>query len=87
MARDVTWGTVPLNAQPGDLLLALTDGVPEAMNGAGKSFGRDRLATLFDQNRTSPPEKLLDTIDRAFLDHMKGTQIADDSTVVVVRFS
>jgi serine phosphatase RsbU (regulator of sigma subunit) len=87
MTGDATWDTVPLTVQPGDLLLALTDGVTQAMNAAGKSFGRDRLATLFDQKRTAPPEKLLDTIDRALLDHMKGKQFADDSTVVVVRFS
>jgi serine phosphatase RsbU (regulator of sigma subunit) len=87
MMADATWDTAALAVQPGDLLLCLTDGVIEARNSAGALFGRERLARVFEQHRASPPALLLEAIDQAVLEHLKGAQISDDFTLVAVKFS
>jgi serine phosphatase RsbU (regulator of sigma subunit) len=87
VTEEATWETVSFLALPGDVLLGLTDGVPEAMDGAGEPFGRQRLADLFDRNRASSPEQLLAVIDQALLDHLKGKRTTDDCTLVAVQFS
>jgi sigma-B regulation protein RsbU (phosphoserine phosphatase) len=87
LLEDADWDTASLAVQPGDLLLALTDGVPEAMNAAGQFFGRERLADLLAKHRTADPEALLEVIDAAVLEHLKGAPVLDDSTLVLVKFS
>ncbi len=47
--------------EPGDVLFAYTDGVPDAKNAAGVKFGKPRMKELLDQPVSSAKE-LLDRI-------------------------
>ncbi len=87
LAEDMSWDTQSFRVQPGDSLLLLTDGLTEAMSVSGELFGRKRLADLLNRNRTSPPEAILREIEHSLLDHVKGERIADDFTLVVVKFT
>ena len=72
---------------PGDLLLAYTDGVTEAMNAAGDFYGEERLMALLSG---LPPgfsargtiERILDDLRR----FLAGVDAGDDITLVAVRF-
>ena len=70
---------------PGDLLVAYSDGVTETMNETGEEFGEERLAGLLLENRTSSAaaiRKLVAERTKAFA----GTAPQyDDITLVVVK--
>jgi serine phosphatase RsbU (regulator of sigma subunit) len=75
-----------LQLQPGDVIIAFSDGVSEALNDAGEEFTDERLLASVDAHRHSSPQQLLDGLladVRAFC----GTATAnDDVTIVVVRY-
>jgi len=70
--------------EPGDTLLAFTDGVPDALSPAGERFGHERMLSLV----ASPPPsagELLDRIQAALLAHMGDAAPFDDVTILAVR--
>lgn len=75
-----------LQLQPGDVIIAFSDGVSEALNDAGEEFTDERLLASVDAHRHASPQQLLDGLladVRAFC----GTATAnDDITIVVVRY-
>jgi phosphoserine phosphatase RsbU/P len=70
---------------PGDLMVACTDGITEAMDPAGTEFSRPRLAGLVSQFRRLKPEEVL----RAVLDeveiHSRGGLYEDDRVLMVMK--
>jgi serine phosphatase RsbU (regulator of sigma subunit)/pSer/pThr/pTyr-binding forkhead associated (FHA) protein len=75
-----------LTLTPGDLVVAFSDGVSEALNEAGEEFTDARLLASIDNHRGKKPQELLDALladVRAFCG--SATQ-SDDVTMVVVRY-
>ena len=70
--------------QPGEMLLALTDGVPDALGPKGERFGRERVLSVLSPAPASAPE-LLERVRQALLAHMGGTAPFDDVTMLAVR--
>ncbi len=75
-----------LKLQPGDLLIAYTDGVTEAMNEHEVEFGEERLEELLRGNRTAKLEDLVTTIQKR-VEGFSGVrdQFADDFTLLLAR--
>jgi phosphoserine phosphatase RsbU/P len=70
--------------QPGDLLVAFSDGITEAGVGAGSEFGESRLAVLVGASR----EKPLQVIQAQVLEAVRawaGPEFEDDMTLMLVR--
>jgi sigma-B regulation protein RsbU (phosphoserine phosphatase) len=69
---------------PGDLLIAYTDGLPEATNPAGEAFGFERIERLV---MLAPPEPaaLLDALRAALIEHQRSDLGHDDQTIVVLQ--
>ena len=67
----------------GDRLLLFTDGVTEAVNGAGEEYGEDRLIELLRKNRGRSAVELHDAILTAVGEFSRGAR-ADDATLIVV---
>jgi serine phosphatase RsbU (regulator of sigma subunit) len=67
----------------GDIIVLFTDGVTEAMNGAGALYGQARLEEALNTYADLPPEKLLDKI----FEEVSGFQEEqrDDMTLVVIK--
>jgi len=68
---------------PGDRLCFYTDGVVEARNEIGESYGTDRLIACFAEHGAEPAERLAERIladQRAF----RGSQPASDDVTLVV---
>ena len=71
---------------PGDLLVAFSDGVVEATSDTGEEFGDKRLLTVIQEQWDSSASDIRNAIHA----HLKGftgdTPVADDQTLIVVRF-
>ena len=76
-------GTVTL--EPGDVFVAYTDGVSEAMNGDHEEWGEDQLAATTLPARSVACQELIARIMRAADDFVAGAPQHDDMTLVVVR--
>jgi serine phosphatase RsbU (regulator of sigma subunit)/CHASE2 domain-containing sensor protein len=72
---------------PGESLVLVSDGVPEAMNPAGEMFGRARLSRLLT---TMPAEQTAEERVKAVNDEVRrfaaDADMADDVTILVVRW-
>jgi serine phosphatase RsbU (regulator of sigma subunit) len=80
---DIEFVVREVQLQPGDLFFAFTDGVPDALNSAGNSFGRERLISLLHAD-TSAGTLLTDL--NAILDrYTAGTEQFDDITLLSVH--
>ena len=70
---------------PGDLLVAFTDGISEAMNAADEEWGERRLIEAIRCHRALPPGALIERIMASADAFVAGAPQHDDMTVVVVR--
>jgi sigma-B regulation protein RsbU (phosphoserine phosphatase) len=70
--------------EPGDILVAFTDGVTEATNSNGELFGRERLYSLLARPVSTAAE-LLDRIRADVKEHVGGADPSDDIAMLAVR--
>ena len=80
--RDVTSDT-RARLEPGDVLVAYTDGIVEAMNQAGEVYSSERLAASLERVAKEPVEHIRDALLADVTAWMSSQ--ADDLTVLVVR--
>jgi sigma-B regulation protein RsbU (phosphoserine phosphatase) len=86
MLEGVSYREAALELEPGDAVIAYSDGLTEAANAAGEEFGPARLRSLLGDVRGLPPavvgQRILTAVD-AFLGEVR---VADDlSLAVIVR--
>jgi sigma-B regulation protein RsbU (phosphoserine phosphatase) len=83
-----------IRMDPGDFLVAYTDGVTEAASPLGELYGEQRLVDVLMHAIQSPggqngekisPSFLMDVIDQAVTDFSEGCPQADDLSLVVVK--
>ena len=81
---DMTYpeGRVTLN--PGDIVVAYSDGITEPENDFG-DFGEERLKQIVQENRGLPLPRISDAILNAVTDWIGGEEQPDDMTVVLAR--
>ena len=85
MMPEMDFRVAAAQLEPGEGLLAFTDGVTEARSHAGALYGEDSLLALF--SGVSSASSLLDAIEAAVLAHAAGREQADDITLLAVRRS
>lgn len=71
--------------EPGEFLLAFTDGVTEARDPNRGFFTDQRLVTLVEEELPVSASALLDRIDTALKQHEAGCGLSDDITMLAVR--
>jgi sigma-B regulation protein RsbU (phosphoserine phosphatase) len=71
--------------QPGDMLVAYSDGVTEQQNTKGEEFGTTRLQNVITQNLDSSAAGLRDKIEAALSAFAQGTPAGDDITLLIVK--
>ena len=71
--------------EPGDLLVAFTDGISEAMNAADEEWGEERLCQAVRACAGLTAAEVLDHVLRAADAFVAGAPQHDDMTLVVVR--
>jgi serine phosphatase RsbU (regulator of sigma subunit) len=70
-----------------DLLIAFSDGIFEAPNAANEEFGETRLIDVVRDAWNTSPENIRDVVLSAVRNFIRDTPVADDQTLVVVRFN
>jgi len=72
-------------AEPGDLLVAYSDGITEAENQADRPFDEDGLERAVHTYAASPAPELARTLFTMVEQHAGDEKLAGDLTVVVVK--
>jgi len=70
--------------RPGDLLVAYTDGVTEAVNAEGDEWGLEGLLKAIDKREGASPDEIARSIFAQMAEFSEGHQ-TDDATVLVAR--
>ncbi len=76
-------GVVELRA--GDVLVACTDGITEAMDVAGNEFGKPELAASVAAKRERTPQEILRAVIAEVEKHSKGGMYEDDRILLVMK--
>lgn len=70
---------------PGDLLVAYSDGVPDAVNPANESYGQERLMEVLEAHRTSSADEVCDAVLKDVFAFRGPAPAFDDITLLVMR--
>jgi len=70
---------------PDDILLAFTDGVPEAHNPENEEFGEDRLQLLLRQTAHLPADEISARISAEMKNWIRDAEQYDDLTFIVMK--
>jgi phosphoserine phosphatase RsbU/P len=70
--------------QPGDTVIAYTDGMIEAVNPSGQEWGVEGITKAALESTAQNPDELVDAIFSALDEFSRGQQ-TDDATVLVLR--
>ena len=71
--------------EPGDLLVAFTDGVTEPENAYEQEFGESRLTELLLRHADRPAEEIISTVMAEVIDWTGDPTLQDDMTMLVAR--
>jgi phosphoserine phosphatase RsbU/P len=74
-----------VRVEPGDVLLAFTDGVTEPENSYAEEFGERRLIGTVREDLDSAPEALANEIYRRITDWTGSTEAQDDMTMLYLK--
>ncbi len=81
---DWTYEEGQIQLDPGDLVVAYTDGVSEAVNPDGEYWGIEGVARATAERITHAPEEIVSAV-LASMDHFSHGRQDDDATVAVLR--
>jgi sigma-B regulation protein RsbU (phosphoserine phosphatase) len=85
LMRDGSWEPGQVRLERGDLFVAFTDGISEAMNQADDEWGEERLIDAARAMRTAPVKAILENIVRSADGFAAGAPQYDDMTLIVAR--
>jgi sigma-B regulation protein RsbU (phosphoserine phosphatase) len=83
----MTYEQAEVKIQPGDLLLAFTDGITEPENIYGEEFGEDRVLEVVRRALNASPQVLVEEIYRSVSDWTGSPELQDDMTLLVAKAS
>jgi serine phosphatase RsbU (regulator of sigma subunit) len=81
----VEWQAQTVPFDPGDMLVAYSDGVSDALSEADEFFGEQRLRNLVEQHRHESAEGMLTAIVEAQRSFVGRTPWFDDATLMVLK--
>jgi phosphoserine phosphatase RsbU/P len=76
-------GHVRLN--PGDIVVACTDGITEAMDTESEEFGQDRLVELAVRERSKPAQEIVDIVLKEVDLFSRGGTHEDDRVIMILK--
>lgn len=73
----------PIALQPGDVVLAASDGIAEAFNEQNQQFGEDRVRAALHGHASRSAEQIIEAL-RAEVDRFAGSRRPDDDRTILV---
>jgi hypothetical protein len=83
--ENTSWPQEEFRMRPGETLVAITDGLTDALGEDGVRFGEARLNEVLKEGSGDPLAKLLDRVTAA-LDRFQIGEQADDMALLLMRF-
>lgn len=83
---DFIYRNYNMKLRPGESILLYTDGVTEAQDSGRALYQASRLLEILQVNRSRTPRELIDTVFASLESFMGDTPIADDITMLAVRY-
>ena len=74
---------VPL--QSGDVMVVYTDGITEAINNVGVTYGIERLAEAIRSSHEQPSKGIREAVLRNLREHIAGEELLDDISLLVIK--
>lgn len=85
VASDAKYARGCVELSPGDLLVAYTDGITEAMNVQEEQYGLARLVDLIRRNRSLSAARIVEKVLTEVSQFSNGGPIADDRVVLIFK--
>jgi sigma-B regulation protein RsbU (phosphoserine phosphatase) len=87
LSREAEYALAEVSIEPGDVLLAFSDGVTDAspQGLGGEPLGSEGLAELVRPLRHHGAREVLDRLDEKLIEFMGGREADDDVTLVVMK--
>lgn len=76
-----------IRLRPGDILLMMSDGIPDAHNEQGESYGAARLLDLLDRTRLTNAEDIVEVVLEDIHQWAGNAPLFDDLTLVAVSIN
>jgi putative ABC transport system permease protein len=81
---EVSYDEAVIDLHPGDVIIAFTDGVTDALNAQGEEFGEERLRELLSGTAGDSAPAIASQLGERVREWMGGAEQYDDLTFVVV---
>jgi sigma-B regulation protein RsbU (phosphoserine phosphatase) len=85
LLEDVDYDETVFEAQPGDVVVLVSDGVQDQANPSGEEYGRRRLRRFLEANCALPAQAIADGMMNDLEQFREGRQVHDDQTVIVLK--
>src|SRR6202140_2488100 len=82
---EADYDELSFKAKPGDLFVFYSDGILDARNRFGHSFGPERVAAIVAGCATKAADCVVNEIFKAVTEHAAGVDTFDDQTVVAIK--
>ena len=83
--RDEEFALEARNFEPGDVLIQLSDGLPEAPNSKGEMYDYERLKSLIQTSCHLSAQEIINVLIQSVDQWMEGKHNPDDITIVVTK--
>ncbi len=82
---DTLYSQITISMTPGDRLFVYTDGIIDAPNPEGESFGLARLKDVLDENATAPLSELKSAVLKTLNQYAQKEPNHDDLTMIALE--
>jgi sigma-B regulation protein RsbU (phosphoserine phosphatase) len=83
--KNETFEQISRPFESGDVLIQLSDGLPEAPNAKGEPYDYDRLKSLIQASGHLSAQKIIDVLIESVDQWLEGKNNPDDITLVVAK--
>ncbi len=83
--KDETFDQLTRSFESGDVLIQLSDGLPEAPNAKGELYDYDRLKALIQSSGHLSAQQIIDVLIESVDQWLEGLRNPDDITLVVIK--
>ncbi|MCS7043322.1 MAG: GAF domain-containing protein [Bryobacteraceae bacterium] len=85
LLEDVDYDETVFEAQPGDVVVLVSDGVQDQANPSGEEYGRRRLRRFLEAHCGLPAQEIADGMMADLEQFREGHPVHDDQTVIVLK--